>query len=130
MATVYNQALNAVSGGRTSAKLYISKSKYIFLNRSNGNLFLVYQERDARNLVQKCEQVKCATYMPGRGWIFTLTRPEYTQWVGRTGHKIQPAKSIYEKIDEWRKSPAGLAYQDLPDLTPGLMAELRAARMI
>ena len=84
---IYEKAIQSIKNNELAAKLFSGNRKHVFLNRSNGNLFLVYQERDTHNLVRRTEQTKCAVYMPNRGWIFSLDRDTYASWVKRTGHK-------------------------------------------
>lgn len=105
---IYTQALRAINNNNLSAKLFSGATKHVFLNRTNGSIKLVYQRRDASNLVQKCEQVECGTYMPGRGWIFSLDRDTYTKWVERTGHAVAKSVPVIPRLmcvelrQEWR----------------------------
>lgn len=96
--TIYERAKIKVETRQLNAELYAGQRKHVFLGQSNGNVFLIYQERDGRNLVRKTVQVRCATLNPMRGWAWTLTRAEYEARVRKTGHKINKPEPVAPRL--------------------------------
>jgi hypothetical protein len=81
--TIYDQAKAAVENGETEATLYKSSAERVSLYQYSSGLRLAYQKIDERGIVKKAVRVECGHLSPTRGWVWTLTRAEYTRWVAR-----------------------------------------------
>lgn len=76
-------------------KLIKTQTQNVFLSgNNNGDVFLVYQKLNARGLVAKTHQTRCAYLFWPHGWVFCLTDKEYQAWaVQCKSNEVEPKQA-------------------------------------
>lgn len=92
--TVYElaQALVAEHAQWGKARDVVKTSKgRVIISPYNGHLQLIYH----RSVLKPVIVIDCAIVKPGIGWLWTLTRSEYDEWVAQCKSGVPKRKPMY-----------------------------------